>query len=190
MVSELLVLISGKQGSGKTTTSVRLEQMLYAKMINTKVFKFAGVLYEIHNTVIDIVGKYYPLPKTPQKSLLQLIGTEWGRLQVDNDIWVKITQAKLGEWLGLSEKPCVAIIDDCRFQNEFLIDVKNKLTVRLECNEIIRQARCEAWRNNTEHPSETSLDKFADQGEFDLFYDTGLYSVESIAGDILRNILK
>ena len=53
----------------------------------------------------------------------------------------------------------VVLIDDMRFPNEFDAFMgSGVLRIRLECDEEVRKERCSMWRENTQHPSEISLD--------------------------------
>jgi hypothetical protein len=63
------------------------------------------------------------------------------------------------------------VIGDCRFENEFDA-FPHALRVRLGCPEEVRKSRCSMWRENTQHPSEIGLDKYAKEGWFDLYLHT------------------
>jgi hypothetical protein len=54
-------------------------------------------------------------PETPKpRKRLQFLGTDGARKRIDNEIWIKIAEAK-----AKKEPDTTWIIDDCRFENEF-----------------------------------------------------------------------
>jgi dephospho-CoA kinase len=161
----MIIGISGKQGSGKTSLAKAL-----AELINdTRILKFADPMYEMHDS-INFVYNSYGIP-TPQKDgeLLQWLGTEHGRSK-DNNIWANIMHTRLLEALV---KGIPVIIDDLRFTNEFdMLEELGAFMIRLDAPEDVRKARADGWRENTKHASEISLDNYAQSGKFDLYLGT------------------
>ena len=90
-----IVVISGKMGAGKSTLSKVLKFSVPEKYLVIEV-KFAGVLYEMHDAVLKILSKYN-IERNIVKdgTLLQLLGTEWGRNTIDQNIWVNTTKNKI-----------------------------------------------------------------------------------------------
>jgi uridine kinase len=186
----MTVLISGKQGSGKTHTARGVRGKLREMGYNCEIFKFADTLYTLHDIILDETDKYIEITR-PQKGLLQLLGTEWGRNQIDKDIWVAITQRKLNKWFGLNnESNSIAILDDTRFQNEFDMNVKNKINIRLQCARDTRKSRCDTWRDNEQHLSETDLDMHESLGLFDYVLRTDDNDLATVTSMITEIILK
>lgn len=269
-VMKQMILISGKQGSGKTTTTKEMHRQLSAKGYEVEYFRFAHVIYEIHDLArhaikdlkpnkflwhkylnpamqqvvaikarqiqefaisrLFVYGFYDVADKTSVEvndeplfeyllswvtkrvlnpvdgvkdgELLQWLGTEWGRSKGEN-IWADICHNRILRWFNQTElkltsqhltmqvkkdylanadqitikgdsgktKKLIAIIDDCRFENEFDI-MSDALRVRLQASEEVRKARAEVWRTNTQHPSETGLDEYDEQGKFDMYFNT------------------
>lgn len=146
---------------------------------------FADPLYEMQNAVCAVLREYGFETKRKYGSLLQFLGTEFGRTEFGPDIWVNIAKHRMERL----ERNCfnyhgqrgVFIISDCRFENE-LNAFPGAIKVRLECAEEIRKSRIlttpgQNWCENTNHPSETGLDHITDwSGKF----DTGRESTESI----------
>lgn len=192
MSTEILI-ISGKQGSGKTT----LQKEVSRRWNNysghrAMTLNFADPIYEIHDFSWNLLRRYgFELSHKKDGRLMQLIGTEWGRENVDTDLWVKIAQKKIQKGIpgpvGYHPK-ALWIIGDCRFENEFDA-FPEALKVRLECPEVVRKVRASMWREATGHPSEVGLDGYANQGKFDLLFDTETQDVNSCAEVILKKLL-
>lgn len=162
-----LIMVSGKQGSGKTTLVDQLEKCLP----NVGRSKFAKAIYEMHDAVLEIMRKY-GFNITLDKRLLQLLGTEWGRNHVHNDVWLMCLSAQVDQLKAAGHD--YVLVDDLRFKNEF--SGFECIKIRLECPEEIRKARCSQWRDITAHPSEIDLDDWVDK--FDLVIDTSTVSEE------------
>ncbi len=166
-----IVILSGKAGSGKSTTA---DQLAIAARESGKYyfifpFKFAGPLYEVQDLVLNHMEKVLGKPRSKKdRVLLQLLGTEWGRKVLGENVWVDALRKKITEETkAWKQEKVLIIIDDCRFENEF-DGFPEALRVRLECAEYIRKERAQAWPENTLHPSETGLDQYYDRDLFDL----------------------
>lgn len=167
----MIILVSGKQGSGKTTLCENLRTYYSGKNFNTYRFRFAQPLYDIHDLIWNYMQQYHSRPKVKDGRLLQLLGTEWGRETLDKDIWVKIIKDEISS-LPKSPEPFITI-EDCRFLNEFNA-FPEAIRIRLNCAHEIRKKRCSNWRDDVNHPSEISLD----HEEFDLRLPTHVWSKE------------
>lgn len=117
MASKMLIGLTGPARSGKDTVG----NMLRDGQGFTRV-AFADPIRRMVAEVLDVpVDRLYdgPFKDTPVKWLLgrtprylmQTVGTEWGREQVDRDLWLKIAMRKVDEG-GL------VVITDVRFENE------------------------------------------------------------------------
>lgn len=182
----MIILISAKQGGGKTTMATQLKQSLEQKGLRVEILKFAAPLYEIHDMIWNYMGKYgYLLKHKKDGTLLQLLGTNWGRNTVEENLWVNLATIKAKQLLN--EGVNVIIHDDCRFKNELSTYTESKLpclTVRLEASEECRKVRAEMWREDTAHPSETDLDDY--KNKFNLILDTEIDSIESNRDFVLK----
>lgn len=183
-----VVLISGKMGSGKTTLSnnlvdriERLSQEYLGLRWGVEEVTFAGPIYEMHDYCRRVMENYgFPSKhKIKDGNLLQLLGTEWARKTVDENIWVKIARNRILDLKDHYEKlkygRLTIIVSDLRFRNEFDF-FPDGLKIRLEAPEDIRKARVSMWRDNTNHPSEIDLDEYVQAGKFDLLIDAGTKS--------------
>jgi len=178
----MIVLLSGKQGSGKSTIQKVLKQR-WEQETKGRAFdiNFADVIYEMHNAVLDILHKYIPpRPIAKDGKLLQLLGTEWGRDSISRNLWVDIMKSKIKSLIGPDPSPVpkIVIIGDCRFENEFEA-FPGALRVRLTASEEARRKRCSAWRTDTLHPSELGLDFLEKLNAFDIVIDTEKNRVET-----------
>lgn len=167
------ILISGKAGSGKTTLAqsicMRLVQ-LNKKVLHTT---FAAPLYKMHDQVQNVLREAGMNPPKKDRVLLQLLGTEWGRQTLGENIWVDLLLGSTKKWDESFEDDEVryVIVSDCRFVNEFT-GFPSALRIRLECDREARLARADAPPSNEAHPSEVSLDGHAMRGEFDMYFNT------------------
>jgi len=178
----MIILISGKQGSGKTTLAQQLKASLGAKRVLH--MKFADPLYQIHNAMWNILESYGIPREEKSGDFLQFVGTEWGRKR-DPEIWVKIARTRAMRALGDFE---FVIIDDCRFENEFDA-FPEAFSIRLECDREIRKARAQGWREDETHPSEVGLDGYSTQNKFNLYLMTDSSAIESVVKVATKRVI-
>lgn len=188
----MIVMISGKQGSGKSSASDGLAKILEERSILNRVkrYRFADPLYKMHDAVRKILQEIgvtsYDFNNT-DGNLLQMIGTDWGRNTVSKDMWIKAAQNRYETFVSVSSKLSTNyfIIDDLRMKNEF--EAFNALRIRLECPEEVRKLRARKWRTNTTHQSETDLDDWVDK--FDLIVNTEALSAEETLETIFNFVI-
>jgi hypothetical protein len=204
MTSTIVVLLSGKQGSGKTTLASSLfdwfEHSGHGKEVNAIMhlpLKFADTIYRIHDLAWKELEPYgFEKPQPKDGRLLQLLGTEWGRRTIDENIWVELVRRKIEArakefkdipWARFQ----IFVVEDCRFRKE--IDAfPGALSYWLDCPEEERKLRCEQWRPDTQHASEIDLDSYAANGQFTATLYTNDYpkekTFERVRNDILMTI--
>lgn len=114
-----IINISGRARHGKDTFGSYLMNYLYKKY-DKKVQKlaYADKLKEFAkekgwNGEKDNNGRV----------LLQFIGTEWGREQIDKDIWIKKLEDRI------QQDTDIVVITDCRFLNEYFYWKRNNYQV-------------------------------------------------------------
>ncbi len=185
-----IVLISGKMGSGKTTLAKELLIRASNKWVVHNLI-FAGSIYELHDVVVAKMKSWnIPLPGAKDRKLLQLLGTDWGRTVLGENVWVDVVKQKIGISLEyIRNTQALFIISDCRFRNEFDA-FPDALRVRLSCKEDVRKSRAESWTDTKTHASEMDLDEYASTGKFDLYIDTKSVGVKGMTELVLAQLDK
>lgn len=123
-----LIGIAGPAGSGKTTAAAYMARqwgwntMAFAdpiKDILASLFDMPRSQFE--NTLLDREHKEQPVPGlgVSPRRLMQTLGTEWGRQLIHPDLWLLMTQRRIG-WLEdtLPNEYAGIVIHDVRFDNE------------------------------------------------------------------------
>lgn len=195
-MKNLVVQISGKQGSGKSSLADSLQKKLERDNILVVQHSYARVLYQMHSSVLAIMSRYKNVPAKDGR-LLQVLGTDWGREVYGSNVWVDIVRKEIEHvnalqasqaTLAFSHAPLglVHLISDCRFPNEASAFT---FTIRLDCPEPVRRERIlatpgQSWREKP-HESETALDNYED---FHSRFRTDLMSVEEITNLVSNDI--
>jgi dephospho-CoA kinase len=169
-----IILLSGKAGSGKSTTASVLIELAEQVGRYAYIQKFAAPLYKMHDAVKEVAESYGIATLPKERELLQFLGTEWGRELKGPNVWVKAALNNLNLADRNAKVPTVAIFDDVRFENEVTLlkeELGNKvLVIRLEAPEFIRKSRGAAGNSDSfQHPSECGLDHYK---AFNLVIDT------------------
>lgn len=103
----VIKILFGKQsGVGKDLAA----DYMIAKYGGIKM-KFAEPIYDIQNYIQSLLS----LPKLKDRKLLQFIGHDWGREQINNDLWVNYAMAKIEENIYNN-----IFISDNRYENEIV----------------------------------------------------------------------
>lgn len=188
-----IVLISGKMGAGKSTLSRELHSRANNKWAIHQLI-FAEAIYELHNLVRSQMQTWnIPVPTEKDRRLLQLLGTDWGRTVLGENVWVDVVMEKIIKIKETSRlvgnKDTLIVISDCRYRNEFDA-FPEALRVRLACKEEVRKTRAESWRETKTHPSEIDLDEYAAKEKFDLYIDTRTIGVQGMTELVLAQLDK
>jgi len=114
-----LIGISGLIGSGKTLLADTLcAEHNYQKVKMATPIK--DMLLSVGLTQDDIEGETKEIPnkllcgKSPRFAM-QTLGTEWGRNQIGDDVWVNLWGAKVETLMSMNSN---VVCDDIRFPNE------------------------------------------------------------------------
>lgn len=189
-MKKTVILISGRQGSGKSTLGAELRIKLAQDGRAVEMINFADPLYEMHNRCRQVLYEcgFTDLVQPKDGNLLQLLGTEWGRKTIGENVWVKTLIGKVEKRSielkenGINE--AIFVVCDCRFPNELAAfestDVKT-ITIRLECDKETRRSRVSMWRENDNHPSEVGLDGFEHMFDHLFWTNDGKWTAPEIA---------
>jgi hypothetical protein len=168
-----IVGISSKQGGGKSSLCKEIELLSPSYGFDfCHTIKFASPIYELHEFILNKMETWtgQPRPKF-NKTLLQYLGTEFGRSNYGENVWADICRKSVELKGGTKVVRNLVLIDDMRFENEFDI-FPEAVRIRLEATKETRKLRCENWRENDTHPSEIGLDDYSLLGKFDYYYST------------------
>ena len=188
-----VILISGHQGSGKTTIGNELakELQIQIKNIYCNQLIFAQTIYEIHDSMRNILrSKGIKVPKEKDGDFLQDMGTKHGRKKYGNDVWVDCAKKSVDNVVagynkkGYEDANVVCIFSDCRFENEFE-GFSDAIRIRLECPRETRMKRVSMWRDNDTHLSEISLDQHSANKRFNIYLNTETTNVEDCVSKII-----
>jgi hypothetical protein len=110
----MLIAITGRMGTGKTTAFKYIERKLKKNKKNIFYLKLAAPLYEMQDTIYRIAGLNPPEAK--DRELLQYLGTDWGR-KISDTLWIDIFINKYKQIIEQNPDATV-LCDDVRFVNE------------------------------------------------------------------------
>jgi len=191
MAKVVVVMLSGKQGSGKSSTAQVLRDFLGSKGIGVVYDRYAKPLYDAHDAVLAVLRPQGILPDPDVKKdglLLQVLGNDWAR-KIDVDIWVKGMKRRVEmlteRFTGNPHMKVAIVCEDCRYVNEFDA-FPDAVRVRLEAPEEVRKPRTDQWRENVNHQSETDLDQHVIDGKFDRVFRTDLEPLGDVASAISK----
>lgn len=174
-----LIGITGRARSGKDTIGSylvenhRYHQVSFAEPLRQFVCNLIG----IDRRALDFV-KEDPVPwlgKSPRQ-MLQTLGTEWGRVLVNENIWVLVAMDEVARTLRVSGK--ASVITDVRFDNE-------ADAIRQRGGRIIHVARPDALAVAT-HASEAGVRK--EYGDFTVLNDGSLSDLYAVVDEIMETL--
>jgi hypothetical protein len=192
----MIIGISGKKNSGKSTVSKILNNKgFYLDSFASTVKDIAALLFSYcrekleGNTIEDRLwretedenlSKFLGKSFSPRNALT-LIGTEFGRNMLHENIWIKTVFDRYEQSPNQN-----LVITDVRFSNEFdsIKSYKNISTYNIRINR--------PENTISEHISETALDEKDRNGEFDYYIinDGTINDLESKINLILDDIKK
>lgn len=113
-----LIGLTGRAGSGKTTAA---EALIIGGWVRVKMAgPLKDMLRSIGLTDEHIEGHLKEVPcdllmgQTPRHAMITL-GTEWGRKQIDPDLWASVAEERIRLTLAAGQR---VVADDIRFENE------------------------------------------------------------------------
>jgi hypothetical protein len=120
-----IIGISGRARSGKDTLAGIFKfldknavQLSFASPIREFI---AGLIGMSVDEITNSDAKELPLPWLNGKSprhLMQTLGTEWGRDQIDPNLWIKVAAKKIETLRAQANPPSLVVFSDVRFDNE------------------------------------------------------------------------
>lgn len=188
------ILISGKIGSGKSTTQELLHDELHARLTNELVLRvnFADQLKKKCAALAGVpVAQFYseegknqliPTLGKTGRQLLQEVGEH--ERQANVNVWVEamlddaLHQCDEAQW---PVDDVILVVGDCRHPNE-ITNMPPGVSIRLTGDPAGVRARSDF----TAHISETALD---DYGKFTLSIDTSRRPAREVVSDIVRALL-
>lgn len=122
-MNQLLIGLHGPARSGKDTAAHYLaahyQFLLYAFALPLKTA--LQLMFNLTNEQMEGALKEQPLEwlgKSPRE-LMQTLGTEWGRNQVNPRLWLLLAEQHLANMADMSQDWCNGfVISDVRFENE------------------------------------------------------------------------
>ena len=157
------IALTGRMGTGKSTIAQLLSEMYGYHRISwaAPVKDFAAMAYgPIDKTASYAVTQNGVTRYISGREILQRLGTDALRMQVDQDFWIKVGLNRIRA--ALTANPNVRIvIDDTRFPNEAdALRARGFLIVRVKLPDALRLARMDEEPGDRihNHPSETLSD--------------------------------
>jgi hypothetical protein len=178
----MLVGICGKAGSGKDTIgdyfikNHKFQKIALADPIK-RLVKDVFVLDD--HTVYDRIAREKPLKKWPKwtvRKLLQFIGTELFRNNIDDAVWVKSL------WLRvLQNRNINYVVSDIRFPNELNYFKKHAKKGDFICIKVIRPG-CDGKVGLASHASEA----YDLKGDIEIYNDGTIEDLYNKLNDIIK----
>lgn len=116
----MIIGFAGQKRSGKSTAASALLQLGWQRlsfadplraMLSSLLLDLGLSSDEVLEAMREKEEVIHPIGRS-FRQLAQTLGTEWGRRQVDPDLWIKCAEARLDALDGH------AVFDDVRFENE------------------------------------------------------------------------
>ncbi len=186
-----IVLLSGKQGAGKSTLKTALlENPMLEEMFEFRhEIRFADPIYQVHNFARDYIRECGVDAPDKDGEMLQILGAYF-RKKYGPDFFVNIVKGRIKAALQTHDTGNnLFIIEDCRYPNE-LYGISNlACSFRLVAPEGVRKPRTESWRDNTNHESEIALDS-TPLSHFTAVFDTEVTCRENVLEAAVATIQK
>jgi hypothetical protein len=178
----MYITISGKTGSGKSTTAEALRKFWGERGVATFRYDMQEPAQAMAKATMT-VGRHYGLGDGVPRSLVCSI-YDWGRLE-DPEMWVKAAKFRIEQITKVWEDKkllYVVVIDGPRYKREF--DAwPQALKVRVEAPHAVLQERVPLYRIER-YRSETSIE----YESFDLSFDTSKKTTEEIVEELQTHI--
>lgn len=113
----MIIGLTGGMGVGKSTAIELLKEKFGSD--NIILVKFASPLYQIQEYIYNLISPVYQRPADfiKDRKLLQYLGTDWGRDQISDSIWIDLWTEQVKK-IKEQDSNKIIISDDTRFDNE------------------------------------------------------------------------
>lgn len=113
----MIIAFTGRAGVGKSLAVEALKASSEGRAVCLT--KFAAPIYQIQEQIYRVIAPAYTRPAgfVKDRTLLQWIGTEWGRDTISKTLWVDLWKARV-ELVRSKDAEVIITCDDCRFMEE------------------------------------------------------------------------
>lgn len=184
----MVLMVSGYKRAGKDTVANMIKEIVEEKGAKVEILSFASPLKQITKAIFEITDEQlddfknnekgifvkhshkYREQLTDFRKVLQRVGNEAIKPIFGDDVWLK----EMNKKIKLSDADLI-VIPDFRFLIED--NIPNSITIRVNNDDI---------KNDSEHPSETELEKY----DFMMYLDNTGYRLtkELVRAEMLDNL--
>jgi molybdopterin-guanine dinucleotide biosynthesis protein len=172
----MIVLVSGKMGSGKTTLCEKLATISRQRGYAISRVSFEEPIYRAHDAAISIMNASgWNIDQDIH--LIRALRDEWLHKHHEGKL-IDMVKTQCQNFSAANKK-AVLVVDDMRFKNQFDA-FPDAVKIRMVCDEPVRRSRA-VWWGHQDHESETGLDEYQEMTKFDLIIETTTINADETA---------